>query len=52
MLEYHALHDAQWLSRLTHMEEPWNEARMGIPSGVGCDNVISKESMAMYYGGL
>ena len=25
---------------------------IGIPSGAGCNNVITKESMAMYYGGL
>lgn len=44
--------NAQWLSDLTHMEDPWNEAREGIPSGVGCNRIITKESMAMYYGGL
>lgn len=52
VLEYYGGHDAQWLSQLTHMEAPWNEARKGIPSGVGCSNIITKESMAMYYGGL
>lgn len=52
VLQHYAPHNAQWLSQLTHMEEPWNAARVGIPSGVGCDRVISKESMAEYYGGL
>lgn len=52
VLDYYASHDAQWLSRLTHLEDPWNEARTGIPAGVGCDRVISKESMAKYYGSL
>lgn len=52
VLEYYGGHDAQWLSQLTHMEAPWNEARKGIPSGAGCSNIITKESMAMYYGGL
>lgn len=52
VLDHYAPHDAQWLSQLTHMEDPWNRARKGIPAGAGCDNVISKESMAMYYGGL
>lgn len=51
-IEYYGCHDAQWLSQLTHMEAPWNEARKGIPAGAGCSNIISKESMAMYYGGL
>lgn len=52
VLEHYGNHNAQWLSQLTHMEDPWNEARIGIPPGVGCDHIISKESMAMYYGGL
>lgn len=52
VLDYYSGHNAQWLSQLTHMEAPWNEARVGIAAGVGCDRVITKESMAMYYGGL
>lgn len=52
VLEYYGNHDAQWLSRLTQTEDPWNEARKDVPSGVGCDEIITKESMAMYYGGL
>jgi len=52
VLEHYGPHNAQWLSQLTHLEDPWNEARKGIPAGVGCDRVITKESMAMYYGGL
>ena len=52
VLEHYAPHDAQWLSRLTHLEKPWNDARIGVPAGVGSDNVITKESMAEYYGGL
>lgn len=52
VLNHYSTHDAQWLSRLTHLEAPWNEARNGIPAGMGCDNIITKESMAEYYGGL
>lgn len=52
VIDYYGKHDAQWLSQLTHMEAPWNEARENVPLGVGCSNVITKESMAMYYGGL
>lgn len=52
VLDYYGPHNAQWLSQLTHMEAPWNQAREGIPNGVGSDNIITKESMAMYYGGL
>lgn len=52
VIEYYGQHDAQWLSQLTHLEAPWNEARRGVPPGVGCDNIITKESMASYYGSL
>ena len=52
VLAHYSTHDAQWLSELTHMEDPWKRARVGIPRGQGCDQVITKESMAMYYGGL
>lgn len=52
VLEYYGKHDAQWLSQLTHMEDPWNKARVDVPAGAGCQNIITKESMAEYYGGL
>lgn len=52
VLEYYAPHDAQWLSRLTHLEDPWRRARAGLPLGVGSDRIVTKESMAIYYGGL
>ena len=52
VLEHYGSHDAQWLSQLTHMEDPWIKAREGVPSGAGCNNTITKESMALYYGGL
>ena len=52
VLEHYGGHNAQWLSQLTHMEDPWIKAREGVPSGAGCNNVITKESMAVYYGGL
>lgn len=52
VLNYYGPHNAQWLSQLTHLEDPWNEARKGVPTGRGCSNIITKESMAMYYGGL
>ena len=52
VLEHYGDHTAQWLSQLTQIEEPWKIARKGVPSGVGCDNIITKESMAIYYGGI
>lgn len=52
VLAHYGGHNAQWLSQLTHMEDPWNEARKGIPAGEVCTQIITKESMALYYGGL
>lgn len=52
ILNHYGDHNAQWLSQLTHMEDPWNEARKDIPPGTGCNRKITKESMALYYGGL
>lgn len=52
VLEHYGDHTAQWLSQLTQIEEPWKIARKGVSSGVSCDNIITKESMAMYYGGI
>lgn len=52
VLAHYGDKDAQWLSTLTHMEEPWKLARAGTQSGARCTNTITQESMAMYYGGL
>lgn len=52
VLDHYGDKNGQWLSTLTHMEEPWRDARGGIPIGERCSNIISKESMAMYYASL
>jgi len=43
---------AQWLSDLTHFENPWNEAREGIPEGASCIREITLASMHEYYSSL
>lgn len=40
------------LSVLTHDEDPWVEARGGLPRGVRCATEISHAAMAEYYGSL
>lgn len=40
------------LREQTHSEAPWKEARAGLPDGVPCTNIITKESMGEYYGSL
>jgi uncharacterized phage-associated protein len=44
--------DSQWLSDLTHKERPWREARQGVSAGMRSTNIVSKEIMQEYYGGL
>jgi uncharacterized phage-associated protein len=45
-------YDAKYLERLTHSEEPWIEARGGLPEGAYCDRQIDENTIARYYGGL
>lgn len=42
----------QWLSDLTHMEAPWQEARKGVPIGQACGNEITPAAMLEYYSSL
>jgi uncharacterized phage-associated protein len=41
-----------YLSKLTHQEEPWIRARRGVKDGQRSTNPISLSDMAEYYGGL
>ena len=52
VLEYYGDKSPQWLSDLTHMEDPWKNARMGIPEGERGNTVIPKQNLAEYYGSL
>lgn len=52
VLKYYGDESSQYLSDLTHMEDPWRLAREGVPDDRRSDNIISLESMAEYYGSL
>ena len=43
---------AQWLSDLTHMENPWKEARKGRKPGENCQKEITHAAMVEYYSSL
>lgn len=43
---------AQWLSNLTHEEDPWIEARGDLKPMERSNNVIKKGSIHEYYSGL
>lgn len=52
VLKFYGEHNSQWLSDLTHMEDPWKNAREGLTSGERGNNVISPASMSEYYSGI
>lgn len=41
-----------WLRALTHLEDPWKQAREGVPLMEPCDNEITHGMMRLYYGAL
>jgi uncharacterized phage-associated protein len=54
VLQFYAIHSAQWLSDLTHMEDPWVNARAreGLADGQNGNPEITMADMAEYYSGL
>jgi uncharacterized phage-associated protein len=52
VLDYYGPRSSQWLSDLTHAEDPWRNARNGLPAGAWCDNPITDAAMAEYYGSI
>ena len=52
ILEYYGDKSAQWLIELTHMEDPWRQARKGLPPLERGNRVIPLDTMADYYSSL
>lgn len=52
VLDYYGKYSGQQLSDLTHAERPWKDARGNLPLGAFCDEEITLEAMAEYYGSL
>lgn len=54
VLEFYGDKSSQWLSELTHKEEPWKRARekAGLKIGERGSAVISHAAMANYYSSL
>jgi uncharacterized phage-associated protein len=52
VLGFYGDKDPQWLSDLTHLEQPWRVAREGIPDGERGSRIIGKDVLAEYYGSL
>lgn len=52
VLKFYGDKSPQWLSDLTHAEDPWKIARGGLPADAPSTNEISLEDMANYYEGV
>lgn len=52
VLKFYGGRSSQWLSELTHREEPWRDARRGLAPGERGSREITPASMSEYYGSL
>ena len=52
VLGYYGDKSPQYLSDLTHAEDPWQEARRGIPDSERGEAIVTKGSLSEYYGNL
>ena len=52
VLEFYGNKSSQWLSDLTHEEDPWIDAREGLPMGARGSQEITHAAMAEYYSSL
>jgi uncharacterized phage-associated protein len=52
VLNYYGDKSSQWLSDLTHREDPWRDARNGTADGERSNVEITHGAMADYYGNL
>ncbi len=52
VLNYYGDKPSQWLSDLTHMEDPWKGARAGLPETARSNRDIPHADMAEYYSSL
>jgi uncharacterized phage-associated protein len=52
VLDFYGGRSAQWLSDLTHREQPWLAARRGLPDGERGSREITLSSLEEYYSSL
>ena len=52
VVKFYGDKSSQWLSDLTHQEDPWEKARRGLQRGERGSEEITLASMAEYYGSL
>lgn len=52
VLHFYGDQTSQWLSNLTHMEDPWKDARAGCRTGERSEAEITQAAMAEYYSSI
>lgn len=52
VLAYYGDRPTWWLSDLTHIEDPWRDAREGCEDGARCSKAISHAAIFEYYSSL
>jgi uncharacterized phage-associated protein len=52
VLKFYGNRSAQWLSDLTHEEDPWRNARRGVANGSPSNAEITPRAMGDYYSSL
>jgi len=52
VLKFYGKHTAQWLSDLSHSEDPWLDARRGVRPGAASNAEITTHAMQQYYHAL
>jgi uncharacterized phage-associated protein len=52
VLGFYGAKSPQWLSDLTHMEDPWKNARRDVPDRAISNNEITPDAMGTYYASL
>ncbi len=52
ILKYYGNKNSQWLSDLTHKENPWKDARRGMSPNMRGNRLITHASMMEYYSSL
>ena len=52
VLAFYGDKNAQWLSNLTHQENPWLDVRGQLPAGASSEEVIPQAAIHEYYSSL
>jgi uncharacterized phage-associated protein len=52
VLSFYGEKTAQWLSDLTHQENPWRDARGDLPVGASSSTIIPQAAIHEYYSSL